>query len=105
MEKRKTLQYRESSQCLPGRSSLLCRLSLWGLWRNQKVDGPTSKQKSLFLSIFVGFEILTAVFMNVAIFWDIANFDSEDGGDIFLRSVASHTALFPEDGGHFSTYC
>jgi hypothetical protein len=66
----------------------------------------------------VGFEVLTAVVMKFAIFWDIALcslymswlgylpslvscsliFDPEDGGDTFLRNVGSYmdyTALYP----------
>jgi hypothetical protein len=48
------------------------------------------------LLIFVAFEVLTAAVMNVAFFCDTANFYSEDGGDKFLRSVGSHTVLFPD---------
>jgi hypothetical protein len=53
----------------------------------------------------VGFEVLAAIFMTVAIFWDIVlfsppaalwflarpNFGSVDGGDKFPRNVDSHT--------------
>jgi hypothetical protein len=60
---------------------------------------------------YVGFEVLTAVMRNVAVFWDTALcgpyanhvsverliFDPEVGGDTFLRNVGLHmdyTALY-----------
>jgi hypothetical protein len=69
--------------------------------------------------MFVGSEVLTGAVLSAAIFWDIATcgpyvqlhghqsyadffarltFDSENGGDIFLRNVglrADYTALYP----------
>jgi hypothetical protein len=53
----------------------------------------------------VGFEILTAVVVNCSVFWDMERcsplklfFNSEDGGDVFLRNVgwlsADCTALY-----------
>jgi hypothetical protein len=45
---------------------------------------------------FLVFGVLSALFMNVALFWDIARrspcviFDTEDGGDTLLWNVTLH---------------
>jgi hypothetical protein len=101
-------------------------LSLCGIWKRAVRSGTHQcmqwefplqvRSKVMFQWIafhIVEFEVLTAVVMNVAIFWDIAPcssygytlvlawliFDPEGGGDMVLQNISSHldyTAPFPQ---------